>query len=441
MATASVTWTFTSDLQSWVAHSTGSGNLCQRSASNGHADAGCLNDGTTGKSKSGTGYFDLTGTWEAIFGISAGSHVTAIMVSSDGYWGRCLTYTTGAASTDGPLELRDSGGTLLLTLTTGRAYSAADGAYVHTQPTAGQQNQAIAAGQQPSNTTIALRLRGSVNTGNSVSASNQLYQDDITVTITYTPPVTGNLAHTESADTSSESGTVAWVGNLSHTESSDVGAASGGIYGSGTFGFTEANDSTDMSGTVGSTAVTGDLAANEASDAALSSGGIYGTGDLQATEEKDTPEISGTSQWLGSFAATESMDAAGSTGSVSWACSFAATEGADTPSSSGLSQWVAEFSATEAKDTVYFDGTVTIQGTLTATESQDIADFSGVLVLPDVTGDMASSESADTFLGMESLPVIGSMVSSEPVDMFWFRQNPKARHIKHARYGLHFPNG
>lgn len=188
MATASKTWTFTSDLQSWVATSVGTGNSCVRSSTNGHNDAGCINNGTTGRNHSGTGHFDLTGTWEALFGIASGSTVTAIMVSGDGYWGRCATFTTGAASTDGPLELRDSGGTLLLTLVSGTAYSGTF-AYANRTPSGAQQNQAIPSAQQASGTTVAIRINGSVTTGNSSSASNQLFQDDITVTITYTPPV------------------------------------------------------------------------------------------------------------------------------------------------------------------------------------------------------------------------------------------------------------
>lgn len=135
---------------------------------------------TSGKNKSDANFLETSGTWEALFGIPAGSTVTTIGTPDDFDW-QCLTYTTGAASTAGPLELRNSGGTLQLTLATGSSYSS-----TVARTTKAGTSQAVPSGVQPSNTTIRLRLNSTQATGNSSSAVNALILGHVNVTITYT---------------------------------------------------------------------------------------------------------------------------------------------------------------------------------------------------------------------------------------------------------------
>lgn len=140
----------------------------------------CDKFATTGRSKSDANYLEISGTWETLFGVPAGATVSLIG-TPDAFDYQCLTYTTGAASTAGPLELRDSAGTtLLLTLAAGAAYS---GTVARTTK-AGTQ-QAIPSAQQPSNSSIRIRLRSQQATGNSSSANNTLLLGHVNITVTY----------------------------------------------------------------------------------------------------------------------------------------------------------------------------------------------------------------------------------------------------------------
>src|SRR6185437_6503603 len=164
-----------------------------------------------------------------------------------------------ASSTDGPLELRDSGGTLLLTLVAGRTYSAVDSSWVTRSP--GSLNQAVPSAQQPSGTTVALRLNGAVKTGTSSSANNTLLQDNVKITITYTvPTITAVLSATESPDTLSAAVSNPVSGTLSATESSDTLAASLSDPVAAVLAANEADDTMTASVSVTSGSITATLA-------------------------------------------------------------------------------------------------------------------------------------------------------------------------------------
>lgn len=158
---------------------------------------------TSGRGKSNTNFIEISGTWESLFGIASGSVVSTIGTPDDFDW-RCVTFTTGAASTAGPLELRDSSGTLLLTLAAGASYSGTT-----TRATKAGTAQAVPAAQQASNSSIRLRLGSTMATGSSNSAVNALVLGHVNVTISFV---------TQQAGTATPAG-------VSSTEA--VGAASG----------------------------------------------------------------------------------------------------------------------------------------------------------------------------------------------------------------------
>ena len=195
MATTTVTWHFTSTSQSWVFTASGTGNSGAWQSTGGDTgapggDAGCLNNVTTGKNHTGAGHWRLSGTWAAIFGIPSNATVTQVGgISGNQHSWSCATYTTGAASTEGPFAVYQSDGTTLIgTFTTGNAYSSTT---AYARPTASAVS--IIGGLQPASTSVILQLAGSVNTGSSSSANNTLLQDEVTLTITYTvPTVTDN---------------------------------------------------------------------------------------------------------------------------------------------------------------------------------------------------------------------------------------------------------
>ena len=191
MATITQTWAFATTSSGWTGVPVGTGNATTYQSGLGNP-AGSLGNITTGHSGNGTGYWYISGTWAALFGIPTGAVVTNILVSGDHYDGKCNTYTVGASSTDGPLELRSSaGGSVLLTLVAGRTYTAIDSSWVTRSP--GSLNQAIAAGQQAATTNVTLQLNGAVKTGSTASPNNTLLQDNVTITITYNVPASVTL--------------------------------------------------------------------------------------------------------------------------------------------------------------------------------------------------------------------------------------------------------
>lgn len=185
MATATKLWQTSTDLTSWTA-TVGASTTSSKPTTNGQGGStdAFLQLSITGRSKSASSFWQISDTWVNLFGIPSNGVVTNILASGDGYFGKCVTFTTGAASTDGPLELRDSAGTtLLLTLVSGRAYSATDASWVARNP--GSLNQAVPSAQQAASTTVTIRVNCTLATGNSTSAVNTLGQDAIKLTITY----------------------------------------------------------------------------------------------------------------------------------------------------------------------------------------------------------------------------------------------------------------
>ena len=187
MPTITKTWHFTANSQSWAFTANGTSNTGIWQSTNGDVgapggDAGCINNIRTGKNHSGTGHWDLVGTWQALFGVPENALVTSVGgAAGDEHSWECQTFTTGAASTEGPFELRDSTGTTVLGTFTGtHAYS---GTTAYARPAAA--SVSVPSAQQPSSATVALRLSGTVATGNSNNANNTLLQDEVTLTVTY----------------------------------------------------------------------------------------------------------------------------------------------------------------------------------------------------------------------------------------------------------------
>ncbi len=146
--------------------------------------AGSLQATVTGKFRGKAPSFrEWTGTWEAL-GVPAGATVTAIRLNSTKT--QLRQYTTGVASDIGPYELRDSGSVLLATLWAGRLNLAAvDTAFIST---GAQADQAVPEAQQPSGTTIKLRLANSLGTGNSTTAVVTSHDDEVAFAVTYFVP-------------------------------------------------------------------------------------------------------------------------------------------------------------------------------------------------------------------------------------------------------------
>ncbi|HUV62981.1 MAG TPA: hypothetical protein VMW24_03730, partial [Sedimentisphaerales bacterium] len=81
MATATKTWAFASTAEGWTAVPAGSMAMAWET-SDGSPASGCLQNRLAGKNQNpGLCYWYISGTWESIFGISAGSTVTEVGTS------------------------------------------------------------------------------------------------------------------------------------------------------------------------------------------------------------------------------------------------------------------------------------------------------------------------------------------------------------------------
>lgn len=182
MATLTKQFNYNTDLESWSATVGGATSLVmgrdttEDSSNDTNAGTGVMQARRTGKNVTdGTPYWEWAGTWEDL-GVPAGATVTAVDLDYDS---KCSEYTTGATSTVGPSELRDSGGSLRSTFRAADNVSATS-AWVTRD---GSASGIIDA----SNTTIRLRVGVNPKTGNSSSAAVTLRLDWVVVTVTYTP--------------------------------------------------------------------------------------------------------------------------------------------------------------------------------------------------------------------------------------------------------------
>ena len=187
MATASKTWQTASDWGAWTATKGNPSTTSSVPTANGQGGSsdGFAQMATSGKNKASSNYWTLSGTWESIFGVPAGSTVTSILISGDGYYYECTAYNTGSGDSSGPIELRDGSGNLLLTLV---ASTSVTGTKAWTAVAPGTLNQAVPSAQQASGSSIQLRVNSVTSTGNSNSGACTLGQDALKVTITYTAP-------------------------------------------------------------------------------------------------------------------------------------------------------------------------------------------------------------------------------------------------------------
>jgi len=181
------TYSFPSDAESWSATACGAaGATCIWQTGDGSPANGSLEEPETRKNKGGTWTWQLSGiTWESL-GVPSGAIVTAVDGSYNHTMATCTDCDTTGSNTSGTLLIRDSGDTATVaTLETAVSYT---GAATWASRDASSA-QSIGASYQASNTSIILRISGSIQTNNVNGAQAVIRQDEIALVITYTPPV------------------------------------------------------------------------------------------------------------------------------------------------------------------------------------------------------------------------------------------------------------
>jgi hypothetical protein len=185
-ATATATWAFPSNVEGWTASTPNPNNTtAQWQSADGSPANGSLEMRIIGKNKTDNARtWEISGTWEALFSIPAGSTVTQVgSGTGNTYNYRVSEYTTGAAGQSGPFEFYDNTPALQGTFSTGVNFSG-----LVSWTTRNGSAISVPAGLRASSTIVRFRLTNNLATGSSTSAAVTLRQDTITLTITYTLP-------------------------------------------------------------------------------------------------------------------------------------------------------------------------------------------------------------------------------------------------------------
>ena len=191
-AIATKTYSFPSDSESWSNTACGAppGASCAWVSGDGSPANGSLGESETRKGKSGTWTWQISSiTWESL-GVPAGATVTDVDGSYNHTMATCTT--CGTTNSSGNFLIRDSGDSATVaTLETAVTYTGA--AAWATRNASGAQS--IGASYQASNTNIILRMTGTLATPNTAGAVATMRQDQIVLTITYTPATVDTPAY------------------------------------------------------------------------------------------------------------------------------------------------------------------------------------------------------------------------------------------------------
>ena len=144
--------------------------------------AGSIYVDSTGRNNTDTSNWTWSGTWEDL-GIPQDSVVTGIGVS--GGYTYTYNWNTVTSLTIGPIKLQNSSSVDQATLWSGRSPGSADGDW---QSIGSQSNQSVPSGLQASTSSIKIYMQTYINLGNNASARATINFDQLTFTITYTPP-------------------------------------------------------------------------------------------------------------------------------------------------------------------------------------------------------------------------------------------------------------
>ena len=175
MATLNVQYPFTTE--TWVA--TPGANLTVTWQSTGGNPGGCWDFHLTRKKATQSGYIELTTTWAAL-GIPSGATINKISTNSVDW--RCDIATALIQLDAGPLELRDSGGTLQATLNTAATTSTTTSFATKT----GTADVTVPVAINSDTDTVKFRFNVTIDTDNVNGAEGSALIDNIDFTIDYT---------------------------------------------------------------------------------------------------------------------------------------------------------------------------------------------------------------------------------------------------------------
>jgi hypothetical protein len=174
MATVNKTFVFNTTDEGWNFTSGGKGVEVIR--------AGVLCVESIGRNNTDNSYFEWTGTWEDL-GVPAGSTVTEVGSGTlnDFDW-RVTVANVSNGGNVGPFELRDSTGvTILGTFSAQLTFGGSTTSWATRNGSA----VSVPSAQQPSNSTIRLRIEVGLDNANDKNAETEVELDNVALTLTY----------------------------------------------------------------------------------------------------------------------------------------------------------------------------------------------------------------------------------------------------------------
>jgi hypothetical protein len=194
VATTLKTWSFLAGAESWT-WTTGANSTATWTVALGNP-LGSHYDDITGKSKSNTNYCEISGTWEALFAVTAGVTVTKAQLT--GGYVNCTACVSPGTCTRGLVEIRDSAGTTVVaTLRAATSLTTTDAGWVAISGSL----QTIGAAYQASGTTIRVRYTDVLATLTAGAPNVRNYFDELGITVTTKQDYTLSCATTSFAVT------------------------------------------------------------------------------------------------------------------------------------------------------------------------------------------------------------------------------------------------
>lgn len=203
--------------------------------------------------------------------------------------------------------------------------------------------------------------------------------DALTITLALRPTatgVTGTVAVTQAANTSSASGILGYSGTLARTQAANTSTASGTVTGP----------------------VSGTAAPTQANQTATASGVLRYSGTAAVTQAANTATAAGVLRYSGTTAVTQAANTAAASGSVvgnDVAGSAAIVQANQTATAAGILQYSGTAAPTQANNTATASGVLRYTGTGATTQAADTAAASGLSFVP-VFGTVAVTQASQT---------------------------------------------
>lgn len=179
MATLNKAYPFASSSEGFSGSSI-SGGTTSWDGTQGNPSGSLLTD-ADGRNKSGTAYWELTGTWEDL-GISAGATIDQVRLN--GVDTRCTEWNVVDSGSFGTVEIWNTDATVLIaTLWSGRSCSGTEGSWTST---GNQSYQSIGSSYQASNTNVRIRINIDIDLANNANAAIEMLVDNFSFDIDYT---------------------------------------------------------------------------------------------------------------------------------------------------------------------------------------------------------------------------------------------------------------